>query len=351
MVPVLIAALAFQGTPVKSVVYIPDAKFQIVYPFPLVPRPLDAQTIQSRKSREGGTTFRYWEVEVPVGFCFLSYTSFTPAEPAKQTNRQRAETLFTLSKDMADSMETISKDGEWKKRHEQKFVNRKVTERKIGPYTAVVDAHDDLLSKSTRRSVAWGDDKEQWFLELSLDTDRESMKTVIDQIVDSIAVMKLTGPQAKDLPVYEQELPKMDMKISAPGVFGMFHRPAISSSRPGGLGTVAHLSMADGYNVSIYHDKYTDQDKANTESVANKLLEGMKLPGLEVKASKVQPHKVGSLTGHALRVDYVENGRAMYGISAALTKPGLDVILHIQISKEAGGKEEADTLFNSLKEK
>lgn len=351
MISLLFALTLQTGQAAKPppTIYIPTALFEMIYPVQLEPVLATEQLVKARKDSEGGVSHLQWGIKVNSGMSILHYTKFADGNPPKQTLRQRAESMFNISKDFAEGMLKIDAKGDWNKIHEDKFSSRVVSDRKFGTYDGVIDAHEDLRAKTIRRIVAWGDAKEQWVLELSIDNTSASMKDVLAKLIDSVKIKKLAPEEAKSMPMTSQVLTGMDLKIAAPGAFAMFTRPMIDSARPAKRGVTANLPVVDGFDVYIVQDAYGDEVKSNTEAVVNKLLARMKLPGLDVKASKITPMTMSTYSGHALRTDYVQNGVAMYGVSAVLTKAGADLIVHVQIRKDLGGKEKADAILASLK--
>jgi len=349
MTALLLALLTqTQGTATTQVpmIYVPDARFKMVYPVQLHPVALTEAMKKSKIARQGGTIHMEWSVEVVAGHCILHYSKFTDAAPAKLTTKQNAEWMYEASLDLAKSMMSINKEGDWMQMHEKKFTNRTVTERKIGSFDGYVDAHEDTLAKTFRRMISWGDNKEQWMLELSLDNTGESMKAILDRMVDSVGEAKLTPAQVKDLPDHEQKLPGTGVKISAPGIFGIYKRPNVDSARPTKEGLTANLNLTSGYSITVISDRYGDEIKSDTAKTADKLLAATP----DVKASKVQPFSLGSWSGQTLRMDLTDAGAPAYMISAILTRPGTDLIVHIQVSKELGGKEKAESILATLKE-
>lgn len=353
MTSIILAAVLAQTTPAPQLpfVYVPDARLKMVYPVQLDPVAFTDAMYKAKVAKNGGVRHMEWGVELNAGHCFLHYGKFTPEAKPKHTVKELAEMMYTTSLDLAKGMVSIDPKGDWMQIHEKKFSNRQVTERKIGGFTAVVDAHEDQLAKTMRRMIAWGDDKEQWVLELSLDGSSAAMKEVLEKIVESVSVAKLTPAQAKELKDQEQVLPGIGVKISTPGVFGMYRRPNAEANRPAKDGLTASMSLTAGYDVTVISDTYGDQVKSDTAKFADRLLALAPVAGVTtVKASKITPHTLGSFSGHLLRMDLVDHGSPAYQISLVLTKPGADLIVHIQISKEMGGREKADAILASLKE-
>lgn len=345
----LLATLALFQAQSARIVYIPSAKMKLVLPLNLDPDFMSSAEKQEAQKESGTPLYSRWEGETGVGFFSVSHWAFPSGYAPKMTTRQLAESMFETSRRMADMLG--ANDPDYKARHEKKFVNRTVTELKVGTYSGYVDAHEDTLTGSARRFVAWGDEKNQWQVELVGKNANlnPKVKSLLELIQQSISVDPVSVEEAKAARLLPQNLPKMDLTISAPGVFELYERPPASRNRTG-LAYSATMNLRHDYSVHFADDHYDDQLVSDTSATAKRFLDAMAMPGFELKASKIVPISVGSLKGHALKMDYLDNGDRIYGISACFAKPGRDVIVHINIGHGYGGKTKAEEIFGTLAE-
>lgn len=345
----LLATLALFQTQQARIVYIPSAKLKLVLPLNLDPALISSADKEVAQQEYGTPLYSRWEGESGVGYFSVCHWTYPSGYAPKKTTRQIAETMFEISRHLAETLG--ANDPEYAAKHQKKFVNRTVTEMKLGSYSGFVDAHDDSLTGSTRKFLAWGDEKNQWRVELigKIANLNPKIKSLLDLIQQSVSVDPVTVEEAKAAPLFPQTLSKMGLTISAPGVFELYQRPPASRTR-NGIAYSATMALRHDYDVHIADDIYIDQVVSDTAATAKRLLDAMAMPGFEVKASKIVPINAGSLKGHALKMDYVDNGDRMYGISACFAKAGQDVIVHINISPAYGGKAKAEEILASFAE-
>lgn len=343
----LIATFPAQNPPL---VYVPGARLKMVLPANLTPVLRSAEDVKSDEERYGTLLRNRWSLENRYGLFHVSHWRYPSGTVQKRTTRQIAEELFEISRDLAEQLDRTGSDKGFTATHLKKFTNRKVTELKVGPYTAYLDSHQDLLTKSWRRYLAWGDQKEQWQVELVGNSEIPAVERMLELVLQSVSVDPVGTIEAQAAPLISQSIPSLEATISAPGVFDVMSRPGASTNRPGGKGLSATMSFRDDYVVHIAQDKYADENVADTLRQASRLLQAMDMPGYEVKASKIIPVELGRLKGHVLRMEYVQDDIPMYGISACFARPGYDLVVHINIAKSLGGKEKADQILASLKD-
>lgn len=347
----LTVLLLLAGAPLQTAptVYIPTAGMRVVMPANLTPVLRTADEVKDDQERYGTLLRDRWSLENRYGLFHVSHWRYPSGTAPKRTVRQIAEELYETSRDLAEQLDRTGTDKEFMARHLKKFTNRTVTERKVGFYTGFLDSHEDTLTKSHRRYLAWGDEKKQWQVELVARGEPARIDRLLDLILQSVAVGPVSAEEAKAAPLLAQTVPTLEATISAPGVFDVMTRPAASTSRPGVSGLSATMSLRDDYVVHIAQDKYADDKVSDTQSQASRLLRAMDMPGYEVKASKIVPIELGPLKGHVLRMDYVQDDAPMYGISACFARPGYELVVHINIAKGLGGRAKADEILATLK--
>lgn len=300
-----------------------------------------------RKDAFGMTTLAEWKLNRgPHTFTVQKMTYVDPSKP-KMSVRQVAESFHDTMFKLAKSLDEASGDTQMMDRHVKKFVDRKVEEVKIASLSAFLDSHRDLLTGSFRNYLAWGDDRSQVFAEIIGRDDNLSRKLISDTI-KLITPIKLSPAEAGKLPLQTQQLTVMGISMQSPAVFHLFQRPAAASNRTGGKGMTAHARVADGFEVTVLSDTYTDAKPSNTEETVRKLKVTEELAGFEPVSAQIAPFAAGSMKGHVIRQRYIEFGTAMYGASCALATPTRSIIVHIHISETAGGKPAAERMLSSL---
>lgn len=340
-----LALLLAAQTPTAQVVAIPDAKIQMVVAAPMSPKVVDDFDLKQATERTGCITHQVWWSEFAGCLFTLTYFLFMEGKPPLVTPQQQAANMW----DMGQRLKEMYKDDpEMNDKFERKFRNRVVSQRKLGVFDAWLDVHNDEATGSLRKYLAWGTVREHWVVE-AIGKNSEKTSKLMDLVFDSIQVGEVPAKVLDETKLTPQKVPGMEVGISAPAVFMMFARPAASSSRPGGKGLNAHLNLGFDGNIFLAQDKYDDKVVTDTQARSERFLKAMDMPGYEIKAAKIVPHTVGSLQGHLLRMEYVGEGTPMYGLSLSLTKPGLDLVVHINFSKARGGKARADAVFATLR--
>lgn len=328
-------------------VFIPAAKTSIVFLDNLTPVLLTQEDMKLDNEATGCTASYRWKGSTPHIITTLSY--YTYANSPLKTNRQLAEGMYDASKEAAERFAKMANNGEFLESFKQKFVDRTVTETKVSGYPAWLDAHEDKLANSWRRYLAWGDSKEQWCLELIGTNEIPAVKDVLKMIVESVAAIKFDDAKTVGaLPLKPQKLPGLMCSISAPGVFQVYPRGPLDSSRPGGKGFGANMPMGPVSSV-IFSTKYSDTVVSSTLKTAEELQKNTVTPEMTVRGSKVRPITVAGISGHEFALDFDDAGVPTYYCGVVLSQPGREWIVHVQASKAAGGEKKVRSILATFK--
>ena len=331
----LAAVLTLLSAQAAPTLYLPDANLELNLPLTLTPVIDDAETKTSNLGTYGGDFQRSWTVDQGFLSCTIRYIHFTPATPAKLTAEKLATHFHDGSKELAESMQEFIPD--MVETFKQKFSNRNVTTKTLSPkITATIDSHEDLVTNTVRHHIAWQAPDHQVILELSADANDPDLVKAANLIIDSIKLKTLTPAEWKDRPLVRQILPTLGLTVSAPAPF--------SSLGESASGTSYILSSFSGFTVQFIPSKNLKIDQT-----IDLFKSTYKSEDYEVKATKTEPIAIGDYKGQILKTDYLEFGHRQYALQLVLSNPNQDLIIHIIISNECGGKAKADEILGSLK--
>lgn len=337
--------LAPQSKPQQ--VYIPSAKTSLVFLDNLTPVVVSDEDLKQDKELTGCILSYRWKGTTPHVYTTLTHYVYSSAP--RKTTRELAEEMYFASMRVAENVAKSTGKQDIMDSFKQKFMDRKVTETKVSGYAAWLDSHEDKLTKSWRRYLAWGDSREQWCLELVGDNDIPAVKEVLNLIVQSVSAVKFDDAKVLEaVPLQAQKLPGMMCSFSAPGVFQMYRRAPLDPSRPGGQGYAASMPMGP-ISAVIFASKYTDSAVSSTLKTAEGLQKNTITPAMKVRASKVRPVTLGGLSGHEFALDFDDAGDPTYYCGVALADKGREWIVHVQASKAAGGEKKVRSMLESFK--
>lgn len=342
----ILAGLLICSQTLAQEVYIPGAKTGFVFLGGVDPvLLLEAERAEDRKVT-GCVTSSKWEGSSPYLLATLRY--YTYSGNPRKTTRELAEGLFVSAKELAEMMAKTTQDDSFLNALKQKFTDRTVVETKVSGYSGWLDSYEDKLAKVWRRSLAWGDSREQWRLELVGSNEIPPVKDLLKTIVSSVEAVKFDDDQVlKELPIKPQKLPGLMCSMSAPGVFQVYARDPLDKSRPGGQGFAANLPMG-AISAVVYASKYGNSGVSSTLKTAQDLQRMTIMPEMKVLGSKVRPVTLGGVSGHEFALSYEEGGVATYYCGVALAQKGREWILHVQASKAAGGEKKVRSILESF---
>lgn len=343
----LLALLLFMPQSKAQQVLIPAAKTSMVFLDNLSPVLMSQEQLKLDKEATGCAASYMWKGSTPDILVYLSYYTYSSAP--LHSNRELAERMFVSSKEAAERFAEMTKNDELLEAFNQKFADRTVTETKVGGYSAWLDSHEDKLTLSRRRYLAWGDSKEQWCLELIGATEVPAVKDVLKIIVDSVSAVKFDDAKTiESLPLKPQRLPGLMCSISAPGVFQIYRRTPLDTSRPGGEGVGANLPMGP-ISAVIYSSKYADSSVSSTLKTAEGLQENTVTSTMNVLAAKIRPVTLAGISGHEFALYFMNEGEPTYYCGVALAQAGREWIIHVQASRAAGGEKKVRSILETFK--
>ncbi|QYK53632.1 MAG: hypothetical protein KF824_01780 [Fimbriimonadaceae bacterium] len=343
----LVALLLLAPQTKAQQVFIPAAKTSMVFLDNMSPVLMSQEDMKQEKETTGCAASYKWAGSTPHVLTTLSYYTYTSAP--RKTNRELAEDMFAASKEAAERFVQMTGSNDILEAFKQKFVDRTVTETKVGGYPAWLDSHEDKLADSWRRYLAWGDSKEQWCLELIGSNEIPAVKDILKMIVESVAAVKFDDAKTlADLALKPQKLPGLMCSINAPGVFQVYPRVPLDASRPGGQGFGANMPMGP-ISAVIFASKYSDSVVSSTLKTAEGLQKNTVTPAMTVRGSKVRPVTVGGVSGHEFALDFDDAGVPSYYCGVALAQEGREWIVHVQASKAAGGEKKVRSILETFK--
>lgn len=344
-----VSAIAFQSTQTSTdlkVSLIPTARMTAGFfgVFEGVPQREDDK--QRFKEFTGSDTYFLWQSSrSPLSR--LTHIRYSDPSARKVSTKQLATQLFDVMEKMANN-ETLG--GSLKEKFAKKFTDRSVKEMKVSGYEGWLDRHVDTETGSTRRYLAWGDEKEQWVWEVVYPTAIKGLDDVVSQLMATATVIKLEPGDAAAVPLLPQRIPDTTVSISSPGVLDVFYRKSlgIGTGLPDGL--TASCQMGPQFSLTAYVDSGYSTKPGESERLCRSFEKSLRENDeFEVSATKVLPFSKDGYDGHVYRAAYSQFGDKMYQLSVVASNGSKHAIVHLIVGEVNGGKSKADEILATLK--
>ncbi len=330
-------ALLAPQQPSNQVKFVPSANVQILFSRDLEPVPPQASSRLESKGRLGWETEAVWFAKAPRAEVRLTHWTYPKGKKPLLTPKEIATELYSNS-ELVDTKEEL----------ERAYADRKVIEAKLGPYPATIDLHHDKELSQHRGTLAFGDDSQQWLVEVIGDAKLEGIDKAVRSIIASVRPMNPTKEElAKGLNKM-WNLPGTGFEIAAPAT--LTARVASPESRRPLLW--AHwyaLDLTDDFMISVQDNAYGDKKqpnlKADLDYVANALRDGSRKFG---KPEDREGNQEGWTT--FMRVQPITEGDRTYTmVWSYWSSPGRTIFAVVKVADRIGGALRAREIARSLR--
>lgn len=313
-----VLALAFMAPqrPYMRVVYLPKAKLQLRFAAELDPVPQDEKSRLTSKGKMGWETESLWRVVTPSGELNVSYWTYAKGKKPLMTPKELATEFYSNSEMIHD-----------KEEHARRYSDRKVVDIKVGGFPATVDLHWDQEDQQRWGILAFGDDKEQWMVEIHSDANAPGIEPAIRGLIGSVRpITKSNDDLAKDLTMM-RPLPGTGFEIAAPAVLDA-RTPYPERGRKKLSAHWYGLDLGEEFSISVQHyayeDKQTPDLKRDLDYLVNSFRNGARKLGKAEdiedtvdgwsKLIRVLEYTEGSKSGAIAWVYWATPGRTVFGV-------------------------------------
>jgi len=334
---VLALTLLAQQRPVMRVIYLPMAKLQMRFAAELEPVPPDESSRLTSKGKMGWETESIWRVVAPSGEVTVTYWTYAKGKKPLMTPKEIA-TEFYSNSEMIDEKEELAK----------RYAERKVIEAKLGSYPATIDLHWDKEEQRRWGILSFGDDSEQWMVEIQGDAKSAGMEEAIRSIIGGVRpITKSNDDLAKGL--YKMwPLPGTGFEIAAPTTFAA-RVPYVERGRPMLWAHSYALDLGEEYSITVQDNAYSDKQAPNLKRDLDYLLgsfqNGFRKLG---KAEDIEGNVDGWATFTRIQ-PYSEAGKGHAIAWVYWASPGRTIFCVIQVSDRLGGAAKALEIAKSLR--
>lgn len=337
LAPLVAVSLLGMQQPSNLIRHVPSANLQILFSRDMEPVAPEESSRKESKGRLGWETESIWLATAPRAWVRLTHWTYAKGKKPLMTPKEIATELYTNS-ELVSTKEEL----------EQSYFDRKVIDAKVGPYPATVDLHLDKNENRHLAFLAFGDEKEQWFVEISGDAKLEGMDASIRSMVAS--VRPLTTPKgqlAKGL-TRMMNLPGTGFEIAAPASFTA--RVAVPES--GRKKLWAHwytLDLTDDYMISVQDHAYADKQQPNLKRDLDDVVNSLKNSGRKFGAPVDKEGKQDGWTTLVRVQPCTHDGKAYTMAWSYWASPGRTIFTAVKIADEIGGAVHAPEIAQSLR--
>ena len=331
-----LALLAPQNNAIRNV-FVPMAKLQLRFTRDLEPVPPQESSRLESKGRMGWETESIWYAKAPSGEVRLTYWTYAKGKKPSMSPKELATELYSNSELVSDKDELALR-----------YADRKVIDAKLGTYPAVIDLHHDKEEKRYWGILAFGDDNEQWMVELQGNDSVSGMEGAVRSIIGSVRPISVSNDSLAKGLLKMVALPGTGFEIGAPACMAA-RVPYAEAGRPRLWAHSYALELGDEYSISVqdnaYSDKKTPNLKADLDYLVGSFQDGTRKLG---KAEDTEGNVDGWAT-HMRVLPYTEAGKQHAIVWTYWASPGRTIFGVIKVSDRLGGATRAREIAKSLR--
>jgi len=332
----VLAVLAPQSTILRPVL-VPMAKIQVPFIRDLEPVSPDKSSRLESQGRMGWETESNWYAKAPSGELRMSYWTYSKGKKPLMSPKELATELYSNS-ELVDEKDELAR----------RYSDRKVVDAKLGSYPATIDLHLDKEENRYWGILAFGDDREQWMVEVQGDAKESGMDRAVRAIVAGVKPIPFSNDELAKRLLKMYALPGTGFEIGAPACFAA-RLPYAEAGRPKLWSHWYVLELGDEFSISIQDNAYSDKKqpnlKADLDYLQGSLRDGTRKLG---KAEDVAGKVDGWVT--LMRVQpFTEAGKPHTIVWSYWASPGRTIFGMVKVSDRLGGKVRALELAKSLR--
>lgn len=334
---VVALALLAPQRPYMRVVYLPKAKLQLRFAAELDPVPQDEKSRLTSKGKMGWETESLWRVVTPSGELNVSYWTYAKGKKPLMTPKELA-TEFYSNSEMIDEKDELAR----------RYADRKVVDIKVGGFPATVDLHWDQEEQQRWGILAFGDEKEQWMVEVHSDAKAPGIEPAIRSLIGSVRpITKSNDDLAKDLTLM-RPLPGTGFEIAAPAVLDA-RTPYTESGRPKLWAHHYGLDLGEEYSITVHDNAYADKQTPNLKRDADYLVNSFRNGTRKLGKSEDIEDKVDGWSKLVRVLEYTEGSKSGAIAWVFWSSPGRTIFGVMKVSDRLGGVAKVKDIVRTLR--
>ncbi len=334
-----LAAIALMAPqkPSNRTLFVPMAKVQLLFSRDLEPVPPVESSRKESRGRMGWETESIWLAKAPRAEVRLTYWTYAKGKKPLLSPKELATELYSNS-ELVDSKEEL----------DRRYAGRQVIDAKLATYPATIDLHLDKEENRHWGLLAFGNDQEQWMVEVQGDAALDGMDRAIRSIFSSVKPMSMSNDVLAKGLLKMVALPGTGFEIGAPTCLAA-RVPYAEAGRPKLWSHWYVLELGDEFSISVHDNAYSDKKqpnlKADMDYLQRSLRDGTRQLG---KAEDVGATVDGWAT--LTRVQpYTEGGKQNTIVWAYWASPGRTIFAVVKVSERLGGTARAREIAKSLR--
>lgn len=323
--------------PSNQIRYAPSANVQILFSRDLEPVPPEPSSRKNSRGQLGWETEAIWEARAPRATLRLTHWTYAKGKKPLMTPKEIATELFSNS-ELVNSKEELDRS----------YADRTVVDARVGEYPATIELYLDKDRNRQEGTLAFGDENQQWKVEISGDSKLDGMDRAIRTVISSVKPISVTQEQLAKGLTKMMNLPGTGFEIAAPAsLTAVVATP--DSARKCLWAYWYKLDLTDGFMISVQDQAYEDKKQPNLKADLDYDISFLRDGTRKFGKIEDQESQLNGWTTLLRVAPVIHNNRAFTMAWSYWASPGRTIFAVVKIADSLGGAIHAREIAKSLR--